>query len=71
MNVPALASGAVHMGESNVLSVIQGASRGVKEPCIAGANTDPPSGHYLSLLASSRSGVHGTAAPHRRSSRLR
>jgi NitT/TauT family transport system substrate-binding protein len=59
--VPALASGAVQIGESNVLSVIQGASRGVKEPCIAGANTDPPSGHYLSLLAGPRSGVRGPA----------
>jgi NitT/TauT family transport system substrate-binding protein len=59
--VPALASGSVQIGESNVLSVIQGASRGVKEPCIAGANTDPPSGHYLSLLAGPRSGVRGPA----------
>jgi NitT/TauT family transport system substrate-binding protein len=49
--VPALASGAVQIGETNVLSVIQGASRGVREPCFAGANTDPASGHYLSLVA--------------------
>jgi NitT/TauT family transport system substrate-binding protein len=49
--VPAMESGAVDIGESNVVSVIQGATRGIAEPCFAGANTDPTSGHYLSLVA--------------------
>lgn len=59
--VPAMASGAVQIGESNVLSVIQGAARGVKDPCFAGANTDPPSGHYLSLVAAPGSGVRAAS----------
>ena len=59
--VPALESGAVQIGESNVLSVIQGAARGVKEPCFSGANTDPSNGHYLSLVAAPKSGVTGPA----------
>jgi NitT/TauT family transport system substrate-binding protein len=49
-NVPAMEGGAIQIGESNVLSVIQGATRGIDEPCFSGANTDPPSGHYLSLV---------------------
>ncbi len=49
--VPAMEGGAVQIGESNVLSVIQGAARGIDEPCFSGANTDPSSGHYLSLVA--------------------
>ena len=51
--VPAMEGGSVQIGESNVLSVIQGAARGIGEPCFAGANTDPPSGHYLSLVGKS------------------
>ena len=54
--VPALEAGSVQIGESNVLSVIQGAVRGVKEPCFSGANTDPASGHYLSLVAAPGAG---------------
>ena len=60
--VPAMEGGSVQVGESNVLSVIQGAARGIREPCFSGANTDPSSGHYLSLVASGRAGVTGTAA---------
>jgi NitT/TauT family transport system substrate-binding protein len=48
--VPAMEGGSVQIGESNVLSVIQGAARGINEPCFSGANTDPGSGHYLSLV---------------------
>lgn len=55
--VPAMEGGSVQVGESNVLSIIQGAARGIKEPCFTGANTDPPSGHYLSLVAGAKSGV--------------
>jgi NitT/TauT family transport system substrate-binding protein len=55
--VPAMEGGSVQIGESNVLSVIQGAARGIDEPCFAGANTDPSSGHYLSLVG--KSGVAG------------
>jgi NitT/TauT family transport system substrate-binding protein len=51
--VPAMEGGAVQIGESNVLSVIQGAIRGIDEPCFSGANTDPPGGHYLSLVGQS------------------
>jgi NitT/TauT family transport system substrate-binding protein len=45
--------GSVQIGESNVLSVIQSAARGIDEPCFDGANTDPSSGHYLSLVGKS------------------
>jgi NitT/TauT family transport system substrate-binding protein len=48
--VPAMEGGSVQIGESNVLSVIQGAAKGIDEPCFSGANTDPSSGHYLSLV---------------------
>lgn len=54
--VPALEAGSVQIGESNVLSVIQGAARGVQEPCFSGSNTDPRSGHYLSLVAAPGAG---------------
>lgn len=58
--LPAMQSGAVQIGETNVLSVIQAAARGLREPCIAGHNTDPASGHYLSLVGSAKAG--GTTA---------
>ncbi|HVV19560.1 MAG TPA: ABC transporter substrate-binding protein, partial [Pseudonocardiaceae bacterium] len=61
--VPAMESGAVDIGESNVVSVIQGAVRGIAEPCFSGANTDPTSGHYLSLVADgigTAAGLRGT-----------
>jgi NitT/TauT family transport system substrate-binding protein len=51
--VPAMEGGSVQIGESNVVSVIQSATRGIDEPCFSGANTDPSSGHYLSLVAKS------------------
>jgi NitT/TauT family transport system substrate-binding protein len=51
--VPAMEGGSVQIGESNVVSIIQGAARGISEPCFAGANTDPSSGHYLSLVGKS------------------
>jgi NitT/TauT family transport system substrate-binding protein len=59
--VPAMEGGSVQVGESNVLSIIQGAARGIREPCFSGANTDPPSGHYLSLVASGKAGVTSAA----------
>lgn len=55
--VPALQSGTVQVGQTNVVSAIQGAARGIKEPCFSGANTDPTSGHYLSLVTSAKSHV--------------
>ena len=58
--VPAMESGAIDVGESNVVSVIQGAGRGISEPCFTGANTDPDSGTYLSLIAGK--GSHVTRA---------
>jgi NitT/TauT family transport system substrate-binding protein len=51
--VPAMEGGSVQIGESNVLSVIQSGARGIDEPCFDGANTDPSSGHYLSLVGKS------------------
>lgn len=59
--VPALESGAVQVGETNVVSVIQGAAHGISEPCFAGANTDPKGGAYLSLVAGPKSGAHSAA----------
>lgn len=59
--VPAMESGTVQIGETNVVSVIQGASHGINEPCFAGANTDPKSGAYLSLVAGPKSGAHSAA----------
>lgn len=56
--VPAMQSGAVQIGETNVVSAIQGASHGVDEPCFSGANTDPTSGAYLSLV-----GAKGITSP--------
>jgi NitT/TauT family transport system substrate-binding protein len=58
--VPAMEGGAVDIGESNVVSVIQGADKHITEPCFTGANTNPTSGHYLSLVASK--GSHVTSA---------
>ncbi|HEX3792798.1 MAG TPA: ABC transporter substrate-binding protein [Pseudonocardiaceae bacterium] len=55
--VPAMESGAVDIGETNVVSVIQGASHNIAEPCFTGANTDPSTGAYLSLVTSKGSGV--------------
>lgn len=52
--VPALESGAVQIGESNIVSVLQGVTRGIKEPCFAGGAIDAGT----SLLAGAKSGVH-------------
>jgi NitT/TauT family transport system substrate-binding protein len=60
--VPAMQSGAVDVGETNVVSVIQSATRGITEPCFTGANTDPPSGTYLSLVTGRDAGVGDPAA---------
>lgn len=59
--VPAMEGGSVQVGETNVLSVIQGAAHNIDEPCFSGAFTDPSSGHYLSLVASAKAGVHSAA----------
>jgi NitT/TauT family transport system substrate-binding protein len=59
--VPALESGSVQVGETNVVSVIQGAAHGISEPCFAGANTDPKDGAYLSLVAGVKAGVRDAA----------
>lgn len=51
--VPALQGGAVQIGQSNVLSVIQGASHGIKEPCFAGGAINV----NTVLMAGPKSGV--------------
>jgi NitT/TauT family transport system substrate-binding protein len=51
--VPALEGGAVQIGQSNVLSVIEGASHGINEPCFAGGASNVS----LILMAGPKSGV--------------
>lgn len=51
--VPALEAGAVQIGQSNVLSVIEGASHGISEPCFTGAASNVS----LILMAGPKSGV--------------
>lgn len=60
--VPAMEGGAVEIGETNVVSVIQSAAHGIAEPCFTGANTDPPNGAYLSLVAGKDSKITDPAA---------
>lgn len=51
--VPAIQSGAVTIGQSNVLSAIQGAAQGINEPCFAAAF----SGTTENIVASADAGI--------------
>lgn len=55
--VPALASGAIQIAQSNTLSEIQGAAQGIDEPCFAGAFQIPKGGHSFPLIG------HASANP--------
>ena len=56
-NVPALQGGAIQIAQSNVLSEIQGAAQGLAVPCFAGAFALTPTGSFLPLVASAKSGI--------------
>ena len=56
-NVPALQSGSIQIAQSNVLSEVQGAAQGLAVPCFAGAFGLTPTGSFLPLVASAKSGI--------------
>ena len=58
---PALESGAVQIGGSNILSEVQAAQQGFKIPCFAGDSVLPASGHLFSLLTSSKANISSPA----------
>lgn len=55
--VPALQSDAIQIGQSNVLSVIQGAAEGLNTPCFTGALDIDDEGTPLPLIAGGSSGI--------------